>query len=162
MVGPLQGFGPMWQKIYWIALKGSDVTPTELINVWKEHFPQFWPNGSRFYLSQKGIAPGEVALVNSVIYAGLPIPIATGVFVLYADEESFSLMSAQGHPLSAWNTLSAYEEDGNTIAQISLLMRASDPIYEIGFRLAGSRGQDDIWFHMLTSLAVYFGVKAPV
>jgi len=67
-------------------------------------------------------------------------------------------------PVSAvsWNTLSASEEDGNTIAQISLLMRASDPIYEIGFRLAGSRGQDDIWFHMLSSLAVYFGVKAPV
>jgi len=46
LVGPLQGFGQMWQKIYWTVLKGSKVTPTELIQVWKEHFPQFWPKAS--------------------------------------------------------------------------------------------------------------------
>jgi hypothetical protein len=41
-------------------------------------------------------------------------------------------------------------------------MRANDPIYEAGLRLTGSRGQDYIWLHTLTSLATYFGVKANV
>ncbi len=162
VVGPLQGFGQMWQKIYWIVLKGSDVTPAELIKVWKEHFPQFWPKGSHFYPSLNGIAPSEVALINSTIPGGLPVPVSTGVFVLFADEESFTLMTTQGHPLSAWNTFSAYEDEGDTIAQIYVLMRANDPIYEAGLRLTGSRGEDYIWLHALTSLAAYFGVKAPV
>ena len=38
VVGPLQGFGQMWQKFYWIVSKESKVTSTELIKVWKEHF----------------------------------------------------------------------------------------------------------------------------
>jgi hypothetical protein len=41
-------------------------------------------------------------------------------------------------------------------------MRANDPIYEAGFRLLGSRGEDYLWQHTLTSLAAHFDVKAPV
>jgi hypothetical protein len=162
LVGPLQGFGQMWQKIYWIGLKGSDVTPAGLIKLWKHHFPEFWPRQSHFYPSLSGIAPREVALINSTIPGGLPVPVSSGVFVLYADEESFTFMTPQGHPASAWITFSAYEEGGETIARIHVLMRANDPIYEAGFRLLGSRGEDGLWCHTLTSLAAYFGVKAPV
>ena len=111
LVGPLQGFGQLWQKIYWVALKGSKVTPTELIEVWKENFPKFWPKASHFYPSLHRIAPGEIALLSSPIPGGLPVPVYTGVFVLYADDVSFTFMTPQGHPASAWITFSAYEED---------------------------------------------------
>src|SRR2546421_2119048 len=114
VVGPLQGFGQMWQKFYWIVLKGSNVTSTELIKVWKEHFAQFWPKESHFYPSLAGIAPGEVALFDSPIPGEMPVPVSRGVFVLYADDESFTFMTPQGHPLSAWITFSAYEEAGDT------------------------------------------------
>ncbi len=73
-----------------------------------------------------------------------------------------AFMTPQGHPASAWITFSAYEEAGETTAQIHVLMRANDPIYEAGFRLLGSGGEDGLWRHTLTSLAAYFGVKAPV
>ncbi len=79
LVGPLQGFGQMWQKIYWIGLKGGNVTPTELITIWKHHFPEFWPRQSHFYPSLSGIAPGEVALINATIPGGLPVPVSSGV-----------------------------------------------------------------------------------
>src|SRR5258708_25599267 len=62
--GPLQGFGQMGQKIYWMVLKGSNVTPTELITVWKHHFPAFWPRPSPFYSSLYGNVPGCGALIN--------------------------------------------------------------------------------------------------
>ena len=162
VVGPLQGFGQMWQKFYWTVLKGSAVTPAEVIQVWKEHFPQFWPKASHFYPSLSGVAPGEVALINSPIPGGIPVPVSTGVFVLYADDTSFTFMTPQGHPIAGWITFSAYEEEGDTIAQIHILMRANDPIYEAGLFLTGSRGEDGLWRHTLTSLATYFGVKAPV
>ena len=90
VVGPLQGFGQMWQKFYW------------------------------------------------------------------------TVMTPQGHPIAGWITFSAYEEEGDTIAQIHILMRANDPIYEAGLFLTGSRGEDGLWHHTLTSLATYFGVRAPV
>ena len=34
-VGPLQGFGQMWQKTYRVSLVGADVTPVEVIKTWK-------------------------------------------------------------------------------------------------------------------------------
>jgi hypothetical protein len=87
----------------------------------------------------------------------------TGVRVIYADDESFTVMTPEGHPESGWNTFSAYEDDANgTVAQIQSLARANDPFYELGFRLFGSTEQERIWTSVLTSLATHFDVNAPV
>jgi hypothetical protein len=162
VVGPLQGFGQMWQKIYRVRLSGPPVEPREVIKTWKEHFPEFWPKGNRFYAPLIGIAPGEVALINAVIPGGLPIPVSTGMLVLYVDDECFTLMTPQGHPVAAWITFSAYEDDSYTVAQIEMLLRANDPVYEVGFRLLGAKGEDEFWRQTLTSLAAHFGVVESV
>ncbi len=158
-VGPLQGFGQLWQKTFRIRLEGASVTPAEVIAEWKAELPSFKPADNRFYPSPRGIAPGEVVLINAWTPGG---PIATGVVVLYADDESFTLMTPEGHPEAGWVTLSAYTEDGVTVAQVQGLARASDPIYELAFRVMGSKLQDYIWVHVLTELAAYFGVKGQV
>ena len=49
VVGPLQGFGQLWQKTYWVRLSGTTVSPADLIQTWKDNFPDFWPKGNRFY-----------------------------------------------------------------------------------------------------------------
>ncbi len=157
-VGPLQGFGPMWQKTYRVRLNGAKVLPTGVITVWKEHFPEFWPRGNRFYGPLAGIAPGVVGLINA---APVGMPISTGVMVLYADEESFTFMTPEGHVFASWITFSASEEDNGTVAQIQTLMRTNDPIYELFFRLGFSRYEDSLWRHTLKSLATYFDVDAP-
>jgi hypothetical protein len=83
--------------------------------------------------------------------------------VIYADDESFTVMTPEGHPESGWNTFSAYrDEDGVTVAQVQSLARASDPIYELGFRMFGSTEQEKIWTHVLSSLAGRFGVREQV
>ena len=53
-VGPLQGFGQLWQKTYQVRLKDAPVTPAEIIKTWKENFSQFWPKGNRFYAPLTG------------------------------------------------------------------------------------------------------------
>jgi hypothetical protein len=159
VVGPLQGFGPMWQKTYKVLLTGASVVPTEVIKVWKEQFPRFWPRGNRFYAPLTGIAPGEVALLN-LTTGGMPL--STGVLVLYADDESFTLMTPQGHMFAGWITFSAFEVDGSTVAQAQVLMRANDPIYELGLRFGGHRQEDRFWQSTLQALAAEFGVSAPV
>jgi Domain of unknown function (DUF1990) len=159
-VGALQGFGKLWQKTYRVRLIGAEVAPEEAVKVWKEHFPEFQPPNSRFYPSMAGVAPGEVLFISASV-GGMPV--YTGVRVIYADEESFTVMTPEGHPESGWNTFSAYQdEDGTTVAQIQSLARANDPIYELGFRIVGSTTQERIWTHVLKSLAAHFGVNEPV
>jgi hypothetical protein len=155
VAGALQGFGQLWQKTYRVRLAGASVTPAEVVRVWKTDFPSFHPPQSRFFPSLDGVAPGEVLLINSSVRG---MPVYTGVMVLYADEESFTVMTAEGLPEAGWNTFSAYEEGGVTVAQVQSLARASDPIYEIGFHLMGSTEQEKIWIHVLGSLAAHFGV----
>ena len=46
-------------------------------------------------LANDGIAPGEVAGLGMSMPGGLTL--STGVLVMYADEESFTLMTPQGH-----------------------------------------------------------------
>ena len=158
--GPLQGFGQMWQKTYRVPLKGTTVGAAAVIKTWKENFPRFWPAGNRFYGPLTGIAPGEVALLNLTVAGGMKL--STGVLVLYADDESFTLMTPQGHVFAGWITFSAYEEDDGLIAQAQVLMRANDPLYELGLRFGGHKQEDEFWRHTLTALAAEFGVTEPV
>ena len=164
VVGALQGFGQMWQKIYRVRLKGANVTPAEVIQIWKANFATFWPKWDHFYAPLTGIAPGEVAVINMLIPGDLPVglPLSTGVLVLYADEESFTFMTPQGHTFAGWITFSAYEEEGDTVAQAQMLMRAFDIIYEIGFRLGATKAEDAFWKHTLKGLAAHIGVDEPV
>ena len=165
LVGPLQGFGQLWQKTYRVRLNGAAVKPAEVIKTWKEHFPEFWPKGEHFYAPLTGIAPGQVALINLVLGPGnapLGVPLSTGVMVLYADDESFTFMNPQGHMFAGWITFSSHEEDGCTVAQAQVLVRANDPIYEVACRLGASKTEDAFWQHTLQSLAAHFGVDEPV
>ncbi len=159
VVGPLQGFGQLWQKTYRVRLRGVQTTPAEVISVWKANFPKFQPPENRFYPSVAGVKPGEVVLINAQTPGGL---VSTGVLVMYADDESFTLMTPQGHPESGWVTFSAYEQDGYTVAQVQSIARANDPFYELMFRVMGAKEQERIWRHVVTSLAAYFGVTAQV
>lgn len=152
-VGPLQGFGQLWQKNYEVGIPA--VKPEEVIATWKDRFGEFWPTDNRFYPPAGGLEPGEVAIIGG--QSG-PIKMSTGVRVIYADERSWAYMMPEGHPFSALITFSAHEAEGMTVAGVHALLRASDPIFEIAFKLYTSRLEDRIWVHTLTALSGHFGV----
>lgn len=157
LTGPLQGFGQMWQKTYRVRLSGVTVSPADLIEAWKEHFPEFWPEGNRFFAPLTGIAPGEVGVIDVAAPGGMRL--STGVMVIYADDVSFTFMTPEGHMFGGWITFSALESEGATEAQIQALIRANDPIYELGFRLGiGHKTEDEFWRHTLRQLAAHFGL----
>lgn len=155
---PIQGFGRMWRKVYQIRLSGADVTPEQVISTWRDNFASFWPKGNRFYGPLTGLKPGEVALINSNIPGGMRL--STGVMVLYADDVSFTLMTPEGHIFAGFITFSSHVENGVTVAQVDVLLRASDPVYEIGLVLIGHRQEDLLWTRTLRNIAVHFGVQA--
>jgi hypothetical protein len=161
LIGPLNGFGQLWQKTYKVGLNGSPVTPAEVIRSWKEKFPTFWPKGNNFYAPLTSIAPGEVAVLNLAAPGGMTL--STGIMVVYADDVSFSFMTPQGHMFASLITFSAYEEEGATVAQVQPLIRASDPIYELGCRLGiVHRIEDRFWHDTLKNLAATYGVTGVV
>jgi hypothetical protein len=153
----MQGYGGMWQRTYRVELRGAEVTPAEVISTWKQRFATFWPKRGRFYGPVTGIAPGEVALLNLDIAKGLQL--ATGIMVLYADQESFAFMNPQGHMFAGCITFSATAEGDTTIAQVQVLARANDPLYELAMPLGLSRIEDTFWQQTLHTLAAHFGVE---
>jgi hypothetical protein len=159
LVGPLQGFGKLWQKTYRVDLRGADASPTEVIAAWKQSFGSFWPRTGRFYGPLTSIAPGDVALLNIAVGGGMQL--STGVLVLYADEESFTFMNPEGHMFAGWITFSAAQADGVTSAQVQVLIRANDPVYEIGMPLVIHRKEDRFWTQTLENLARHLGVSEP-
>lgn len=164
LTGLLHGFGQLWQKTYKVRMSGAEVTPKEVIQAWKKNFGKFWPRGNYFYSALGEIVPGEVAVLNLAGPLGITAPggrpvVSTGIMVIYADDESFSFMTPYGHMFAGMNTFSGYEDDG-TVAQIQVLVRASDPLYEIGCRLGiVHKTEDDFWHQTLRNLAAHFGVK---
>ena len=168
VAGPLNGFGQMWQKSYRVQLAGSLATPAEVIATWKAKFPEFWPKGNRFYGAMDGVNLGDVAVLNLSMPGGMKV--STGIRVIYADEESFAFITPEGHMFGGMITFSAEEASPNgregeervTAVQIQALIRASDPIYEIGCRLGfAHKLEDEFWHGTLTNLAKHFGVTAP-
>jgi len=153
-MSPLQGFGKMWQKTFRVRLEGADVSPAEVVRTWRERFPEISGFGKGFRVPSGGLVPGAVALLGG----GL-----TGVMVLYADEESFTYMTPEGHPFSGWITFSASrDDDGATVAQAQLLVRANDPIYELMMVVGMNRAENTQWQRTLRNLAAHFGAHARV
>jgi hypothetical protein len=161
-VGPLQGFGKMWQKTYHVRLEGASASPAEVVKAWRERFPDLWAPGNRFLAPPTGLSPGGVALINSDIPGSRWF--STGVMVLYADDESFTYMTPEGHPFSGWVTFSAFDddEDGCTVAQVQLLIRANDPLYELMMPLGLHRVEDETWQRTLKNVAAHFGASGEV
>ena len=153
-VGPLQGFGKMWQKTFQVHLQGASASPVEVVETWRERFPEISGFGEDFRVPLGGLVPGAVALLAG----GL-----TGVMVLYSDEESFTYMTPEGHPFSGWITFSAYgNEDATTVAQAQLLIRANDPLWELIMVLGFNRVENMLWQRTLRNLAAHFGANGEV
>ena len=161
VAGPVQGFGQMWQKTFRVRLDGVGSSPREVIATWKEQFPTFWPKSARFYAPLAGIAPGEVALLEIAPVPGAPVKFSTGVMVIYADDESFTFMTPEGHILSAWITFSAYEDGGVTVAQVQALERPSDPFDELAYMLGANKVNSRFWERTLIALAQHLGTTEP-
>ena len=159
--GLARGFGQMWQKTYKVRLSGAKISPQEVIKTWKENFPSFWPKGNDLYVPLRGIQPGEVGVINLTAPGGLKL--STGILVIYADDTSFSFMTPEGHMFAGMITFSAFEENEVTVAQVQVLIRANDPLFEISFRMGfGHKAEDIFWQGTLMNLAARFGVRGDV
>lgn len=168
--GALQGFGQLWKKTYQVRLPGVQKSAAEVMQFWKENFPQLQPPGNAFYPPSDGVTPGKVMFIDSPLPIVPPlydkpgvVPMTSGVIVMYADDESFGVMTPEGFPVAGWNNFSVFDNEGVLVAQVQSFERASDPIYEFGFRfMGGANRQEYIWVYVLTQLAERHGIRSEV
>lgn len=159
--GPLQGFGQLWQKTYTIEIDDDHIAPAEFVAYWKENFGQFWPQGNTIFFPGNKISLGQAGLLN--LSMGLGLKLVTGMVVMYEDENSFAFLTPQGHMYAGWISFSANQHENSIRVQIQALIRASDPVYELGFRLGfGHKIEDRFWQKTLEKLAAQFGSKNAV
>jgi hypothetical protein len=158
LLGPSEGFGKLWRKTCRVALDGSALTPEEVISAWKAHFGEFWPEGNSFYTPFRSLTPGDIAEIKVDVAAGLAL--STGVAVLSSSPVAFTLITPEGHLFAGLITLSAFSLNGCTVAQSEVVMRASDPLFEVGMALYGHRREDRFWEETLGALARFFGSAA--
>lgn len=154
VAGPMQGFGRLWQRTYTADL-GDAVSPETLVKNWRAHFGDYWPSTGRWHGAVASLRPGDVAPFN----AG---GVVTGIMVLYADDTSFSFLTPEGHMFAAMITFSGETtSEGGTRAQIRMLLRTSDPLWEAVWPVA-KRAEDVFWPGTLNNLATDHGVSDAV
>jgi hypothetical protein len=154
VTGPQQGFGRLWQRTYSTNL-GEGVDAKALIVDWKLHFGDFWPKGATFHTAITGVTPGAVAPIG--INAAPGMELATGILVLYADDEQFTFMTPEGHMFAGMITFAAEDVAGTTEVSIKILIRPNDPLYELGWPVMRRR-EDTFWSATLRNLAAKYGV----
>jgi hypothetical protein len=156
--GPDDGFGKLWRKLHQITLTGMDLPPEHLIQTWKQHFGEFWPGQNRFFGPITALEPGELAVISIEMPADTTL--STGVILVDSTPTGFTLITPKGHMLCGWLQFSAVPRGGATVAQVEILIRASDPLFEIGMNLGGHRRENRFWEQTLRNLAAHFGVRA--
>lgn len=157
LASPLDGFGRLWRKRYESVLRGSTWTAEEVLAVWKEEFATFWPRTATFSSPAGPVSAGQSARID--LGVGPLTLLSTGVLVLFEDACSFTFMTPEGHIFAAWITFSAEVVDGTPQAQIEVLIRASDPLFELLMALGGHRGEDWQWRVVLRNLAARVGAQ---
>ncbi len=164
-VGALQGFGQLWHKTFRVTIRpqteSGEADAHAVIAYWKAHFPELWPRRNTFYPPAAGIAPNGVALLSLGVMPG--IAVSTGIVVIYADDERFTYMTADGHPLAGWVTFSATDTPAGVVAEIDILTRGRNVLAELALVFGGHRQENDNWRSTLRSLAARLGTPdAPI
>ncbi len=62
---------------------------------------------------------------------------------------------------AGWITFSAERDGEATMIRAHVLMRANDPLYEIGMTFGGHRKEDRFWAQTMTALGTRLGVPDP-
>lgn len=153
-VGPQQGFGRLWQRTYDTEIPDAP-SAEEVIADWKVRFGDYWPGASTFHNSLTGIAPGDVAPIEVGLASHGP-RLATGIYVIYADDESFTFMTPEGHMFAGMITFSAESLPGRTRVEIKILIRPNDPLWELAWPIARHK-EDVFWMGTLRNLAAHYG-----
>ena len=140
---PIQGFGKMWQKTYQVRLPRRERLADRADRDLEAALPRVLARGQpllrpadRHRARRGGAAQHDPAGQDEALDRRDGALRRRGV--VHADD-------AAGAHVRRLDHVQRTERDGETVAQAQVLMRASDPIFEMGLTLGGHKQEDRFW-----------------
>ena len=131
------------------ALRGRRRRPrSEVIAVWKQRLPGVLAEGQPLLRAADRHRSRARSRCSTWRMPG-GMKLSTGVLVLYADDESFTLMTPQGHMFAGWITFSAFEDGRRDVRPGAGADARVRPALRDGHDLGGHKQEDRFWEHTL-------------
>ena len=147
-----EGAGPLLQRDYWAVIAGSRLSPSEIISLLAERFPDFPPPELvKFRLTDGCRVPLEVGdeLDIDIRLAG-----SCAVRVVHKDANSITLGTLEGHPEAGRITFGAYRnERDDVVFHIRSRARSSGLTKYIEFLAGGDPMQTNTWVDFINAVS---------
>ena len=150
---PSAGFGQLWWKELSVTLPSAPAAE-ELMRYWQEHLDDLWPERGTLHRDRAHVRAGDLLGIDLSVG---PVTLSTGVVVTESAPTRFTVLAPQGHAFSGWTRFETEEWPDGTRAIITIEMRASDPLFELGLMFGGHRTEERFWADMLRNLGERFG-----
>ena len=152
LLGPIQGFGKMWQKTYRVQpRRRGRVADRGDPRRGRRTSPSFWPDGQPLLRAADRHRAGRGRADQGCRSPGRPEALdrRDGAVrrrrVVHADDARRGTCSPAG------SRSAPSRRTATTVAQAQVLMRAQDPISELGLSLGGHKLEDRFWQQTLTA-----------
>ena len=155
---PDDGIGPLTRKRFWIDIVGSRFDPERLIDFVRLNFARLAPA-----IMSAGAEPGSPTIVEEGATLTLDLPLRghVQVRVVEVDEERFTLMTLEGHPLAGAVRIQSESPRTDTVRlEIQAYDRAASLPDLLLMRSLGGVLQNRAWTQLLENVAKEAGGKA--
>lgn len=154
------GKGPLLQRDYWAVFEDSPLRPRALIDAVAERFCEFPPEELvHFEPAAPGVASGCL-LVGEDLAIRIRGAGECGVRVVHRDDNSFTLLTLEGHPEAGRITFGAYPNDeGDVVFHIRSRARASSSLRYVEFLALGDAMQTNTWADFINNVAATIGCE---
>lgn len=155
---PSDGTGELQRQRYWADIRGSRLSPGEILELVRTDFDALTPDG----LLEAGAEPGTRKPLAPGETLTLAIPLRGNIQVRVEDvsEHAITCVTLEGHPLSGAIRFIAEEQDGTTRFEVRSYTRASDLVDRVGMALGGHAAQKATWRSMVEEVVRRSGGEA--
>lgn len=155
---PSDGTGELQRQRYWADIRGSRLTPGEILELVRTEFDALTPDG----LLEAGAEPGTRKPLAPGETLTLAIPLRGNIQVRVEDvsEHAITCVTLEGHPLSGAIRFLAEEREGTTRFEVRSYTRASDLVDRVGMALGGHAAQKATWRSMVEEVVRRSGGEA--
>lgn len=149
-----EGTGPLLERDYYARLSGSDLSPSQVMELVRRHFVSLAPDGLAAFRSEAedGIGLGDELDIH-IFGAG-----ECRVRVVHVDAQSITLGTLEGHPEAGRITFGCYRDDeGQLLFHIRSRARSDSLLRLFGFVIAGEAMQTNTWTDFISRTGALVG-----
>lgn len=142
VVSAREGAGPLLERDYYARLRGSDLSPSQVMELVRRNFVSLAPDGlAAFHTGkQDGIDVGDELDIR-IFGAG-----DCRVRVVHRDAQSITFGTLEGHPEAGRITFGCYRDDeGELLFHIRSRARSESLLRLFGFVVVGEAMQTNTW-----------------